>query len=440
MAAAAGATLVASAGLSQTVSRMKDDELSQVPGLWIIAWVVGILCASTLYLARDVIAAAWGAPEAASSLRVFSIATLSAPIFGISGALLRREGRFRVLATAMLLSSIVGMGLGLGAVLLFRNAEALAVASVASQVLLTVFAVGSTRRYLFVGVGALHAETLKFSAKVVAISGVQYVIGNAPRFAGSHALPLSTLGQWNRAEVMSSVPFQQLQGVLVPVVYPEFRHDRESSERAFSAWTDMLILLSWVTIPLGFVGAGVLPFLIPVLFGDQWSGAAMYAVPLAIIGGFQPVVVLLSVAIEALSMFRVIALVTTMQVAAQIVLVVAIVKFESVWLALSASGISLLIGHVVFLRYANRKHLLDARAVVRNYAMVVSISSIFSGFIALGILGASSSSVALLAVLAAWIAISTILWRTRNRFPPMKILRRRGLIGGRQRFLAGKPS
>jgi O-antigen/teichoic acid export membrane protein len=250
-------------------------------------------------------------------------------------------------------------------------------------------------------------------------------------------LGAEVIGQWNRAEVLATLPFQQLQSALLPVVYPEFRHDRAGASRAQRKWADMISLVAWVTIPAGVVGAVLLPHLLPILLGDQWQQAALFTIPLALAGGLQPPTVLLAAAIEAIGKFRVIWLVNAVVFASQLTAVALVFLLKSPWPAVCALLVMNLLSHALYASWAGRRGYLDTHALARSYR------SLFAACAWLGLallaferlfIGATWMHIAAASVLA----VSGVgLWRGFSAhglewLPPYRMAQRLGALRSRR--------
>ncbi|WP_347059004.1 oligosaccharide flippase family protein [Blastococcus sp. HT6-30] len=301
---AALAGLLANGGLGQTVARVQSLTSATVEGLLTLALLVGLIGASALYLTSGFWSALWSAPDAELLLKVMAISAFISPCLGLTSGLVRRLGRFRQLSIGILASNLLGMALSLAVLAVHPSAIALTVSPVAAQL-------AQLATFLYLGRGVVRRPGnlrpvrthLSFSGKIMLTFLLAYATGNLPRLAGSHALGTAFLGQLNRAEVLSSIPLQQLQNAIVQAVYPEFRHDEKSPVRAFRVWTDMLGVIAWLVGPIAGLGCVAIPALLPVIFGDGWELAATLTVPLVLLGAVQmPTVVLMS-GIEAIGRF-----------------------------------------------------------------------------------------------------------------------------------------
>lgn len=425
-------SLLATGGLSQTISRLHTVSKEKVSGILAYALVLAALTTVLTILLAKPWALLWHSPGSAPVLVVLSINAATSPIYGVVTGLMLRLGDYRPLAILTFITNVAGMIAGVLAVAEWHSAASLTVSAIFSQATLTLIATIYTRKYLTLRSARGNLETLGFSTRLVVAQVIQYMTGNVTRWGTSIAVGPPALGQWNRAEVLAVLPFQQLQGALIPVIYPEFRHDRDNATRSRNLWPDLVAMVAWVTIPVGVAAAALLPAALPFLFGTRWSDAGLYAIPLALAGGMQPAAILLASAVEALGRFRVIWTVSAVLLVAQFALASLVFETRSIWPALCGQlviNVGSLVGYSVWAHRAGR---LDGRRLFAHAARI----AMFSATVALT-LGAVSFGIR---AKCDWVAITggvltivecAIIARYWRALPPIKLARSLGLSVGR---------
>jgi O-antigen/teichoic acid export membrane protein len=426
-------TLLSNGGLAQTISRVEVIDRKLIRSLFFLAILMGACGAGVLLITAEFWATFWGQPDASEPIQWLSISGLLAPSLGLATGLLRRLGRYKVLATATVVGNLAGMVTGTVAVSYFHSASSLLVSPITAQAIILVVAFLKSDRLLF-GLASLkntRAE-LGFSVKVVLNTVLAYASGNVGKWSISVGLGASALGQWNRADVVTLVPFQQIQSALIQAIYPEFRHDRKDGTRAKTVWPDLLGLVAWGSVPAAFVAAVILPTLIPYLFGPGWEVAALLSIPLALAGGMQTTASLLANALEAIGEFKWIWIAQGILVLINFGAALASLQLKS-WIPIVlAPLIGIVIQHLVHMFAARTLGYLNIRTLLKNY-VGVGIASALAAF-------ATWSLVQLFHVdgLGPWVwvcvatsvaAIILSIWMLRKKFPPYKIARRYGLFG-----------
>jgi O-antigen/teichoic acid export membrane protein len=294
--------------------------------------------------------------------------------------------------------------------------------------------------------GRFHLRTtladVSYSTKTLVSALLTYCAGTVGKVSVSQTLGPVPLGNWNRADAITTNPFFLLGSAITQAVYPEFRHDIEDRSRTKRVWSDLLGVLGWVCVPLGVFVAVVAPLAAAILLGDGWALAGQYASILAIIGGLQPVVFMLISGFEALGKFSwnwsgyVISLVVNVAAA-----VVAIL-LHSIWPVFIGTLVAFAIMHPLHLLLARREGLIDLGRVGRHYAEITAFS-VGMGVVLWTLLHVPEvvgvSVWLLVAVLVLAAAAVVVLVRNRDRFPPIVLARRYGILPQRSADATAEP-
>lgn len=378
-------SLLATGGLGQTVSRMIELDRRRIRALVTYALLLGATAGSVLLLSAPLWAWLWGVEASSEPIRWLSVSSSLSPLLGLATGLMARTGQFRRLAIITLVSNLSGMAIGAFAVVAWHSASSLVVSAAVAQLLTLVGAMFSTDRQLF-GVGPLRngQSDIGFSGKLASTSMLSYLTGNIVKFTMVRGIDAASLGHWNRAEVLTSIPMQQIQGALIRAVYPEFRHDIDESSRAKIVWTDMLILVAWVALTLSSIALVVVPPVVPILFGAGWEVAAAVAGPLAVIGGLQILSTLLASAVEALGRFRWIVSTEFILITLQVLAAILVLLTHNIWIAVLALIITNIVRHGWHVFLLGKHGYLDIPRLVKHYFIAAG----FSAYIALTLWGA----------------------------------------------------
>lgn len=424
LAVGALALLLANGGLGQSVGRMEVLDPESVRPLSAYSACLGLGGAATLYFTAPLWAGLWGNPGADGPLRVLSLAVLVAPMAGLAAGLLRRQGRFRFVALSVFICNTVGMAVGVAAVYLWRNAEALLVANIFAQLLTLGVFVFMNMTLLF-GVFRLTSslDQLRFSWKLTAVSMVAYLNGNIGKLVVSNFLPRGALGHWNRADVVTTVPFMQVQNAIIQGIYAEFRHDVKNALRARVIWGDLLTLVGWLALPAAAVASVVIPKVTQMLFGPGWEQASALSGPLALVGGLQILTTVLASAVEALGKFQ---WMWATQLSLLIVYAAAAVwcVFTQEWYAIIAGlFVGQVVQHALHIFFCAREGYLAPLLLLRKYAQIIAASIALWVLTQLGMMGFRASApwwVLAVEVIAVLLACG-LLWKLRSRLEPVRI-------------------
>lgn len=425
LSASALVSLLATGGLGQTIARMQFLSSAQVSALAAYALGLGAVAASVLFLSAEFWAKAWETPAAVVPIQVLSVSAFIAPLSGLLNGLLRRQQRFRLLAMILVLSNGIGMGVGVVGVILAPGPTTLLISPITALVLLTTLSIIAARSTVFARPEFYSINHhLRFSWAVTGVSLISYLNGNIGRLAVSRGVGVDVLGQWNRADVLTTVPLQQMHGAVQQAIYPEFRHDIGENERTQRVWTDLLVLLAWVAFPLSALVGVIATVAVPVLFGSGWGLAAQFAFPIALIVGVQMVSTTLSSALEAVGRFRMVMLSHLVSLSLQVVGAVAALSLQN-WLpVLIAMATSTVAWHAIQVVLCSTRGYLLMQQLLYGYlgaSLIAALVASCGWGVVLGVRGELPFYIAILS-LSVLIFGSIVCWRLRSSLPPLKIL------------------
>lgn len=374
-------TLLASSGLGQSVARLMDFHPAQITKLFRVALGVGVAAGIFILATADLWASFWGDSTAAKAVRWTAIlAIVSAPV-GVSSASLRRLGRFRQLALMTLGSNLVGMMIGAAVVYQFRSPSSLLASTIIAQSLILLISVIAGRRYLFKSApGVKIGELLSFTWRVLASNILAYMTGSTTRWGVSRLMGAAPLGLWNRAEIFTTIPFQQLQNAMIQAVYPEIRHDINSPGRARIVWPHMLTIAACVAFSVAALIAAIGPYFVTALLGEGWNDSARLLPLLAVASAMQLLSTILASAIEALGKFRWIWGTQALLIVVQVGALGALYFYRNLLVVIGALVITGAIRHAIHVILCVRSGYIDIRLLVRGYLVaLISAAIVFTG-------------------------------------------------------------
>jgi O-antigen/teichoic acid export membrane protein len=420
-------TLIAQGGLGQATARTPELHPGKLSFLVLVSIGLGIAAALLLVVLARPWAGLWDAPESVNPARLIGVTAFLAPLSGLLLGVQRRLGGFRTLAVSMIATSVSGMAIGVVAVILAPGPMTLLVSPISASILLTIVSLIVTRRHWWARPDAAAAQAdLAFAWRILGITMLAYLSLNTGKWSVSRWVGTDALGQWNRADVLTTVPIEQGTRALTQAVYPELRHDIGVQSRTRQAWTDYLLLTSWVCFPVAATLAGAAPFAIATLFGPGWALAASIAPLGAIQYGIYAVESALANALESVGLFR-LRVWTAIASFAVIAAGAATTKVTGLWAVALASMIAAsILQHVLQVVFSARLGAINGGALAKGYLNSLAVSAVLGGATALvseGMLGrmrplaAIAGGVVLVAVAVAGVAT----WR---RLPPLKILAR----------------
>lgn len=426
-------SLLATGGLGQAVARMEDLQRTRLRALVSFSLLLGLVAAGFVWLTAPVWGSLWGDAQSTEVIRLLSVSLLISPLVAVGTNLMRRQGSFRNLALITLAANLFGMLIGTFFVVEYSSAMSLTASAILAQLLLLVGILLMTGGDML-GVARLRnaREELGFSARLIGIKFVEYLIGNITKFSVTRWIGSSYFGHWNRADTLATIPFQQFQGAIIQAIGPEFRHDINRSHRAYSVWTDLLIMVSWIVLPASAVAASVLPPMVPIIFGPGWTMTATLVIPLAISAGFQTLSIVLATAIESIGKFKWMWSTSILLLAIQIIGAVAIFVYGDIGIAMACLVLTQVSRHCMHLFLCTKHGYIELPRILKQYGLVVILMIIigaigwFCFYDPFGIM--SFALTIAIYVMSGSIAV-IVAWRFRIKLPPYQIALNYGLIG-----------
>ena len=277
-------------GLAAATIQIPDLNSDQVSTLFWINVSVSVFIATLTVAISPLIASFYGDP------RLTAIACVTAIGFLISGlavqhdALLRRQMRYTAIATAGLVSMIVGYIVGIvmawygfGYWSLVGSQLALVFSSTVLTWFLCGWFPGWPKRNS--GVGSM----VKFGGNVTGFATINFFSRNLDnlligRFWGAHQL-----GVYSRAYQLMMLPIDQINEPITSVAVPTLSTLADSPERYRQAYLRIIEKVALITMPGVALMIVTADWIVQIVLGSQWTAAASILMCLGFTGMFQPI-------------------------------------------------------------------------------------------------------------------------------------------------------
>lgn len=424
-------TVLGGSSLGLSAARRDYDSVHLDRSLVTLSAIIGGSTALVGFLLAPLWGGFWGIPESTEISRVLVLSLIPNGVSEVLAGIMRRHGLTSSAAMRTATGQILGILVGFAAVLLYRTPWSLAVALVVGPVLtvaLLAFAVPGDRMKPTMPTAAALEDVLyamKYGGMNVLRYGTNLVpIWSVGRFSGS-----ASLGAYNRATTLLTNPLLNLQRSFSYTLFPELRPNGPVF-RSPTAFTDVLILVTWPAVFLGGIGYFAAPPFISLVLGPTWSEASALA-GVALLLGVVPIVSIpLGSALEALGRFWVTWLGW---------LVGAIViGAGALFTALSSSPLPAMlgvlaattVGMLIYFLYLSRAGLISLRRFYAGTKVIVGLQTAITILLAATRVMFLPNNEVLLAMTAAIAAIElVILWLVRRRTTFGVVARRYNLPG-----------
>ena len=297
-------TVLGGSSLGLSAARRDHDSVDLDRSLVTLSVIIGVATALVGFLLAPLWGSFWGIPESTEITRVLALGLIPNAVSEVLGGILRRHGLTSRAAMRTATGQALGILVGFAAVLVYRTPWSLAVALVVGPVVtlaLLVVVVPRDRMRPTMPTAAVLGDVvyaMKFGGMNVLRYGTSLVpVWSVSRFSGS-----ASLGAYNRATTLLTNPLLNLQRSFSYTLFPELRPNGPVF-RSPTAFTDVLILVTWPAVFLGGIGYFAAPPFISIVLGPMWSEASALA-GVALLLGVVPIVSIpLGSALEALGKF-----------------------------------------------------------------------------------------------------------------------------------------
>jgi len=277
-------------GLSMATIQKAEINHGQISTLFWINVVISLVIMMIMAALAPVVAWFYGKPE-------LTLITLSlAGTFIFSGltiqhqALLRRQmhfGRLAVIEVAAMFSSVIAAiisawyGAGYWALVVMQLVMAV------STAIGVWFACDWRPGLLKRGTGV--RRMLAFGRNITSFNLINYFARNSDKILVGRFCGSGILGLYSKAYNLLMLPINQICGPLTSVAVPALSRIQDDPKRYTSYYTKLILLLSFISMPLIVFLAICSRSIIHLLLGEQWLGASRIFQILAIAAFIQPV-------------------------------------------------------------------------------------------------------------------------------------------------------
>lgn len=290
-------------GLGHAV--VQKDQLSEdeIRASWTSSVLLGIAVTIVGVLTAPAIGAVFDEPDAVPVLQVMSLSYLILGFEVTARGLLRRQMRFRAIATAQTAGFFGGFILvGIGMAVAGAGVWSLVGANLGSRV------VGSSIKYLSVRHTVrpiwrwtAYRDLYAFGVRSSGIQLLEFASNNLDTIAVARFATANILGQYNRAFYLVNLPLAYLRDSLAQVLFPGFSRLQHDRARLRTVFTGASGVAAAIVLPLCAGVAAASPDIVGVVMGDQWEPASRVVPWLAIAAALSVMSRFAGIAIEAVA-------------------------------------------------------------------------------------------------------------------------------------------
>ncbi len=269
------AGFVAGFGLSWSLMQRAEIDEQDIRFAWTWQLLAGLLAVLALQALAPVLAGAFKEPAAESVIRWLSLSCLLQAATAPATCLLTRALNFRALGLIQLGSYLVGYGgVGIGLAWAGLGVHALVAAWLVQAAVALLASLSACRHPMMPLLWYARAgQTLATGQAVFLTNLVNWSLANLDRVLIGRLLGTWSLGLYNVAYNLASVPNSVLLGALQPAFLAAGAQMQGQGSRLAQAYLQMLSTLLVVAVPVFGVAALLAQDLVQLLYGVQWRAA-----------------------------------------------------------------------------------------------------------------------------------------------------------------------
>lgn len=283
-------------GLSMATIQKDQITHGQISNLFWINSALGALLCVVGVIASPIVADIYDEPRLVQLMSVMSLVFLIGGLSVQHDALLRREMRFKTISIIDISSMAAGIFVGISLALMGFSYWSLIFSAVATITAKTVLRWLNSRwipSFLSKGTGV--RPLLNFGANLTLANFIGYIAKNLTPFAIGYVSGAKSLGIFNSANMLTSIPSSQMMPPVMNVVQPTLSRVADDPIRLRVAITSIMGKLVLITMFVTLTMAVLADLIVYTFLGPAWEGAVPIFRILAFFSIVEPIAGFLAV-------------------------------------------------------------------------------------------------------------------------------------------------
>jgi O-antigen/teichoic acid export membrane protein len=264
-------------GLSSAIIQKKNVTDKDLSTVFIWNMVVSLVCYLLLFLLAPSIAKYYNIDILKDVLRVYGITLLLVAVSVVQQAWMQKQLQFKELAIRNLVSSFIGLIVGI--VMAFKGFAvwSLVFSNLTQQFVASVMIWGISKwRPKMVFDKTSFKELFSFGGMMLLTSLVDRIYRNIQGLLIGKYYTASDLGMYNQAKKLEDVPNGSMSYIVSKVTFPVFSKLQDNKDQLLSALRKNLIATTYLNFPLIVLLMIIAKPLILLLYGEKWLFAVPY--------------------------------------------------------------------------------------------------------------------------------------------------------------------
>jgi len=284
------------------MATVQQDQVThaQVSNLFWINFALAIVLCIFVIAAAPLVASVYNEPRLTMIMVVMSLSFIIGGISVQHGAILQRQMRFKAISIIDTVSLAIGLIAGIASAMAGLKYWALLVSPIITALTATIMRWATTRWIpsMFIR-GSGVKPMLNFGANLTGAGFVGYISMNMTSFSVGFIGGAQSLGLFNRANTISSLPMSQLLPPVMNVIQPALSRVADDPIRFRKMMTSIMGKITIGTMFVTTIMVTMADWIVLLFLGSGWENAVPFFQALAIYSLVQPIASFLAVSLIA---------------------------------------------------------------------------------------------------------------------------------------------
>lgn len=294
-------SMVSELGFGAALIQSNNLTKRQIGAIYGFSLSLNSIITTTLYLNASLISEFYSDPRLEKIIQIYSLQFIISAIAIVGDSMLRREMRFKLVATIDTVSAISASLCTLTLAyfefsywsLIFGNLFGISVRTIAIQFL--------SKYWVYPNFNFKESfSLLAFSSQTAGSRFLSFAFSQADVLIGGRFLSKDALGVYSVAMHLATLPMSKILPIANEILYPSVSNLNREGTYNSEYTLRTLALTSYLLTPLLWGLASVSPILVPLLLGDKWTDAVTPLQIVCIALPIRAVGILISTFISAL--------------------------------------------------------------------------------------------------------------------------------------------
>lgn len=268
------ASIFADSGLGAALIQRSEISDNHIKTSLTLNVSIGLLLSILLFASAPALAQFYSAPQLEPLARVLSISFILSSLGIVPRALATRQFKFRLLARADIISAAVSGTIAIAMAMQGAGVWSLVALTLTMELLRSSLLWWWCEWPVRLGFEWVEAKELfGFSLGLLGFNSINYWSRNADNLLIGRMISADALGLYSRAYMLMMLPLSQITSILSTVMFPVFSSIKHQPQRIASAYARAVGMVTFLAFPVSLGMFVIADPLIPILFGEQWTGA-----------------------------------------------------------------------------------------------------------------------------------------------------------------------